>query len=134
MILQRLELGNTYTRGQLTMPAVNWSCDTIEPTWRKLKSKADKVAGQTAIPAGTYDVILQYSPKYGRIMPRLLNVPYFEGILIHSGNTAEDTRGCILVGRRLSGSMKGYIQMSRVTFAELLGKLELHNTIQILDQ
>lgn len=58
-----------------------------------------KVYGESAIPYGTYKIIYNWSPKFGRNLPRLLSVPHFEGILIHPGNTAADSAGCILVGK-----------------------------------
>ena len=90
-------------------------CNTIEDTDRGLKDsmtltdiKAKKVYGQTAIPTGTYEIDMNtVSPKfkdrswakpYGGKLPRLLNVKGFEGILIHTGNTAKDSLGCILMG------------------------------------
>lgn len=57
-----------------------------------------KVYGSTAIPAGRYEIVLTYSPKFGRELPRLLKVPNFEGILIHPGNDQGDTEGCLLPG------------------------------------
>ncbi|HBJ76706.1 MAG TPA: hypothetical protein DDY68_02410 [Porphyromonadaceae bacterium] len=58
----------------------------------------EKVYGETSIPFGRYSVDLTFSPKFGRELPILLDVHHFEGIRIHSGNTAKDTLGCILVG------------------------------------
>ena len=60
-------------------------CDTMEPTWRDLK-KERKVKGCTAIPEGRYPVVITLSPKFGKWLPLLLNVPFFEGIRIHAGN------------------------------------------------
>lgn len=78
-----------------------------------------KVYGESAIPYGTYKVIFNESSKFGRKLPRLLNVPHFEGILIHPGNTAKDSLGCILVGKNTS---KGMLTESRAT-SDKLNKL-----------
>lgn len=71
-------------------------CDTLEPPVRP--SGAFK-RGQTAISAGTYDLILSRSPRFGRLLPAVVDVPGMTGIRIHRGNTVADTRGCILPGR-----------------------------------
>jgi hypothetical protein len=80
------------------------------------------VYAQTAIPAGTYRVTVEISPKFGRVLPRLHNVPHFIGILIHSGNTEKDSAGCIIVG---DNTAKGKVINSRATsdrLNALLGK------------
>lgn len=112
LTLQRTLKTNDFTEGTLYIDGV-YFCDTIEPTERPLFSAADKVAGKTAIPKGTYVVTYSYSNTFGRRMPRLLDVPFFSGILIHAGNTSADTRGCILVGIK---DRDGHIYCSRVKF------------------
>lgn len=78
-------------------------CNTLEDRYINL-SKEKKIPNETAIPAGKYKVIVIKSPRFKRELPRLLNVPYFDGILIHRGNTDKDTSGCILVGDKLDNN------------------------------
>ena len=96
LILKRLYLKTDYTIGKLSMDG-KYFCDTLEDQVRDL-TKERKIPGRTAIPAGVYEIVVNVSPRFKRKLPRLLDVPGFDGILIHRGNTAEDTAGCILVG------------------------------------
>lgn len=100
----------TYTVGRLYVDGKMF-CNTLEDRVRDLNTEK-KIYGETAIPAGRYRVIFNWSPKFGRNLPRLLNVPHFEGILIHPGNTAADSAGCILVGKN---SAVGRLSESRDT-------------------
>lgn len=104
----------------------------LKQTDSKERIKAVKVPGETAIPKGTYVVTLDVtSPKYAAVkwywdfckgkMPRLLNVPGFDGILIHPGSSALDSAGCLLCGRN---TVKGKLTSSRDTFKAFYKKLE----------
>ena len=96
-------LEETATPGALSVDGV-FECWTLEDRVRKLGPKGEgKVMGDTAIPAGRYPVTINLSPRFKRPMIRLLDVPFFAGILIHGGNTTEDTHGCILVGDAMIG-------------------------------
>lgn len=88
---------DTYTIGKMYING-EYFCDTLEDKVRVMNSINDKIKGETAIPAGTYKITLEMSPRFKRKLPLLHDVPYFSGILIHRGNTAKDTQGCILVG------------------------------------
>ncbi len=79
-------------------------CSTMEPRRRDL-SREKKVKGQTAIPSGRYEIKFSPSAKFNRMMPYLVNVPLFEGIMLHPGNFIEDTAGCILVGERCNNGL-----------------------------
>ncbi len=95
--VERLWKKPRYTVGRLYVDG-KFFCNTLEDTVRDL-NRERKIPGKTAIPYGEYKVVFNWSPKFGRNLPRLLNVPAFEGILIHPGNTADDSSGCILVGK-----------------------------------
>ena len=119
LILKRTKFADTYTAGSLTIEGDNtFFCYTLEDKYRS----GDKVKGKTAIPNGTYEVILNMSNRFKKYMPLLLNVPNFEGIRVHSGNTDADTEGCILVGRE--DSFDGFMGESRVAFNALMARLQ----------
>ena len=92
LFLQRIAQTPDYTIGRLEIDG-KFFCHTLEDPVRE-----EKIAGKTAIPEGIYEVVVNHSPKFKRELPLLLDVPDFEGIRIHRGNTAKDTSGCILVG------------------------------------
>jgi hypothetical protein len=81
---------------------------TCEDADRKLYGDCNKkIRKKTAIDAGKYEVVLSFSNRFQKYLPLLLNVPCFDGIRIHGGNTAENSQGCILIG--CNGDMKGRI-------------------------
>lgn len=117
--LKRIARRPTYTIGKLSIDG-KYFCDTIEDRDRDVNRNGRfdngevKIPSQTAIPNGRYRVTMRVqSPKFshraeynwwrvnGRYgyLPRLLDVPHFEGILIHAGSSARSSAGCIIVGR-----------------------------------
>jgi Family of unknown function (DUF5675) len=116
-------IGADFTLGRLAINGV-FACYTCEDTVRQVVGQPVeqwKIPGKTAIPRGNYIVIIDHSNHFNRELPRLLDVPGYEGVRIHSGNTAADTEGCILVGqvRTLNG-----VGMSRLAFDVLFDKME----------
>lgn len=125
--LIRRYFSEEYTIGSLLIDGVKF-CDTLEDKTRDTNKDGDlndpgegKVAAQTAIPFGTYQVVLNVSPRFKRELPRLLNVPDFDGVLIHRGNTATDTAGCILIGEN---KVKGKVIKSTPYEIELVKRLK----------
>jgi hypothetical protein len=132
LLLKRIAHKPGYTIGKLYIDGA-YFCDTLEDTDRGLKQsmplaeiKQLKQAGITAIPAGKYYVLMHIaSPKYatrpanqsiGGLLPRLANVPGYDGVLIHIGNYPKDTEGCILVGKNKA---VGAVLESTETFFQL---------------
>lgn len=116
LLLQRQPSANGCTLGRLSIDGV-FECWTLEDTERT----GPKVPRATAIPAGLYSVRVSYSPRCETRLPEVVNVPGFVGIRIHPGNTADDTEGCILVGKDKG---RAAILRSRAAFPPLLAKLE----------
>lgn len=140
LLLKRIALKPNYTIGKLYIDG-KYFCDTLEDTDRGLSSSMsveniylNKIKGKTCIPKGTYKITLDVvSTKYSNFtkysytrfcngkMPRLLEVPGFSGILIHAGNTPEDTDGCILVGENKA---VGKVINSQKVWKKLYGYLQ----------
>lgn len=127
LTLKRIYTNDLYTIGHLYVDGA-YICDAIEDTDRKLDDsmteeeiRAKKVYCETAIPTGEYRVILTWSMKFKRLMPRLLNVKGFDGILIHSGNTEKSSCGCLIVGYN---KIKGKVINSREVFNKLFSILK----------
>lgn len=143
LTLKRIAKRDTYTIGRLYIDDnPKPFCDTLEDTDRGLEQSMPldiirkiKVPAETAIPVGTYLITMRViSPKYskkkafaftGGCMPRLLEVPGYDGVLIHSGNTAKDSEGCILVGEN---KKVGAVINSFATFKRLWQILNAHRS------
>lgn len=132
--VKRIARREFYTIGRLYLDG-QYFCDTVEDRDRGLLASMSpeeiarlKVYGETAIPAGGYRVIMAFSPKFnGRypflrkgLMPAILDVPGYSGVLIHPGNTSNDSLGCVLVGKN---KVVGKVVESRATFEKLYGIL-----------
>lgn len=138
ILIKRTAKKQNYTIGQLFING-NKFCDTLEDPDRGLTSTMSsleisnkKVYGDTAIPTGTYTVDMNtVSPRFGSQtyykevcggkVPRLLNVPGYQGVLIHVGNVPKDTHGCILVGKN---TKIGQVLESKDTFKSLYKELK----------
>lgn len=137
LVLKRINNQDNYCEGKLYIDGT-YQCDVIEDTDRGLTNEmsiteiqSKKVYGETAIPKGIYQITLDVvSPKFkdrswatfceGKL-PRLLDVPGFEGVLIHVGNEASNSLGCLLVGQK---TKDGWISNSTQTFKDLYYKLK----------
>ncbi len=117
LVLHRTTFTDKSTIGELDVDGV-LECFTLEDV---VRPDGVKIHGETAIPAGIYDVQLTMSPRFKRVLPLLLDVKNFIGVRIHPGNAASDTEGCILVGR---SHRTDWIGQSQVAFNTLFAKLE----------
>lgn len=125
--LKRIAKKETYTIGKLYLDGV-YFCDTIEDKDRGLNQtmsindiKKKKVYGETATPTGTYKLVIDYSNRFKKNMAHILNVPGYEGIRIHTGNSAKDSLGCIIVGKN---KVVGKVVESRDTYNQLFPILQ----------
>ena len=104
-------------------------CDTLENPYRGDNLTNTKIYGKTAIPCGTYEVKMTYSPKFKMYLPEILRVPFFTGIRIHSGNTVEDTDGCPIVGRK---ERVGLVSNSRDNLRYIIDSLKAAQSDKVM--
>lgn len=116
----RDEFSPDWTIGTLSIDG-KFFCYTLEDADRHLESGGEKDYGNTCIPRGSYKCVIDFSNRFKKELPRLLDVPQFSGVRIHQGNTAEDTEGCILVG---TSRKVGFIGNSRAAFDKLFSVME----------
>ena len=124
LTLTRINCGKDYTTGHMT--AGDQSYWTMEDAVREVDGEPVelwKQQGCTAIPRGLYRVIVDFSNRFQRDMPHILDVPGFSGVRIHAGNGPGDTEGCILVGNGLNFT-GNRITDSRSAFASLMTMLD----------
>ena len=112
-------------------------CDTLEDVCRDINKDGDlkdsgesKIYGETAIPSGIYKVIINMSPRFKKFFPRVEGVEGYSGVLIHSGNWAKDTYGCILTGTRGVDCLLGGTSMKAL--AKLMQELTKYTEYQIV--
>jgi hypothetical protein len=125
LLLERNPSGVSATIGKLSIDG-EFECFTLEDIVREVDDQPVsvwKVPGKTAIPAGTYRLIINQSARFKVRLPLLLDVIGFAGIRIHPGNTDEDTEGCILPGRRVAPHGEA-VEQSRAAFEQLFDKLD----------
>lgn len=121
--LVRESFTNIATEGQIFVNG-EFECYCLEDKDRFLEYGGDKVYGETAIPRGTYNVVLTQSARFNKLLPLLEDVPQFRGIRMHSGNKAEDSEGCILVGMTNTADDDNWIGNSRVALVALISKMQ----------
>ena len=129
LILTRIARKAEYTIGRLEDENGMKICDTLEPTWRDYKGGEMKIPKKSAIPEGSYRVVVTKSRRFQKYLPLLVGVPGFEGVRIHAGNTSRDTEGCILVGQNLQ---VGKVLWSRITLEKLMKLIENEKEIYII--
>jgi len=122
--VKRFEFKDTHTVGKMYVDGI-YECYTLEDAVRN----GTKVLGKTAIPIGTYKLIIDASTRFKQDMPHILDVPDFTGVRIHAGNTSADTDGCILLGSTWAG--KDFIGNSKIAYKKFFDKLKQNKTVSI---
>ncbi len=135
--LQRDKRTKDSTIGSLFLNDI-FFCYTLEDFERDLNRDGDlddpgeiKIAEETAIPSGKYNITLTLSERFKRVLPILIGVKGFDGVRIHKGNTKKDTHGCILVGYQRGDD---FIGTSAKCEEDLVKELQKYTEIELLIQ
>lgn len=120
----------TSTIGSLFVNGI-FFCYTLEDKDRKLESGGEKVYAKTAIPRGEYNLVMSFSNRFQKYLPEIQNVPQFAGIRIHSGNTAENSEGCILLGTTKTPDFVGNSKIAVAAFIKKIQAVEKKEKITI---
>lgn len=134
LLLERKWLKDKYTIGRLYVDSV-FFCNILEDKVIDFNKNGTfdcgelKIKGHTAIPYGVYKIDITYSPKFKRDLPILLNVPHFEGIRIHRGNTPEDTEGCLIPGENKEVGKVLNSTKYEIELIKLMKQAKLNNEI-----
>lgn len=134
LLIKRVSKKDSHTIGKLYIDS-QYFCDTLEDKDRGLYSYMNpgeisriKIKNETAIPYGKYKVRISFSNRFKKDLPEILNVPGYTGVRIHSGNTAKDSSGCILLGEN---NAPGKVLNSRVTMEQFMEKIKGENDINL---
>lgn len=137
LLQRRIVNSGKNTIGNLFFNGI-WFCYVLEDTVRELKDlnndgdfddkNEGKVYGETAIPGGTYKVIVNMSNRFKKLLPLLIDVTGYQGVRIHSGNVEADSLGCLIVGMKTDGKK---VLDSRIALDELMKRLKTFDEINI---
>jgi len=132
LTVQRFSFQEKCTIGHLLIDGKDSGIFTLEDKVREqpgIQVDLWKIPGETAIPRGTYKIIITFSEHFQRDLPLLVDVPGYQGVRIHTGNIDSDTEGCILVGKTWAGG--DYIGQSREAFNEIFPLMKSASAIEI---
>jgi hypothetical protein len=125
ILLKRLHKTANSTIGELSING-KFECYTLEDVERE-----SKIYGKTAIAKGTYEIVMTMSNRFKIVLPLLVNVPNFEGVRIHAGNSAKDTEGCILLGQTRAIDFIGSSKKAMANFTPKLKKALLTEKVYL---
>lgn len=126
IIVRRQHFGENFTISKMFFDGEDRGIFVLEDRVREVDGEpvsSWKVVDQTAIPCGTYKVVFDFSNRFQKIMPHILDVPGFEGVRIHSGNTDKDTSGCLILGKDWDG-YSDFVSDSKAAIKEFLNIVE----------